>query len=121
MVALIACAWFALGVRQAHEISRATAIVSAGNVADAAQAREVRALLHDARLLNPDQEPQILLARIAAERRQARLAVALLEAATREEPQNLEAWVWLAHLAGGDPAAFYRAVAVAHQLDPRGG
>ena len=60
-LAIVACAWFVFGIRQAIDTSRATTIANQGNHATAAQEREVRSLVDGARLLNPDRQPAVLL------------------------------------------------------------
>jgi predicted Zn-dependent protease len=116
--ALIVCAWFALGIRQAHDVGRATAIVSAQASASATQAHEVNSLLTNARSLNPDQEVQVLRGRIALERGDPKRAIQLLTGVTQAEPSNLDGWVWLARASGGDRSLFARALARVRELEP---
>ncbi len=62
VLALVCCAWFALGVRQSHDLAAANAIVSAQGKPTPAQARRVNSLLDSASTLNPDQQVNILRA-----------------------------------------------------------
>lgn len=97
--ALVVAAWFALGVREAHEVSQATSIVSASSHLTPAEARHVRSLLSGAAPLNPDRELDILRGRVAAEGGSNAAADRILFAVTRAEPMNLEAWAWIGRLA----------------------
>lgn len=117
-LAVVACAWFVLGIRQASEISRATSIISRPGRPTAAQLREATSLLGSARLLNPDAEVNILRGRVAIEELAFPRARRILEGVVRDEPLNLEAWIWLggASLTDRQEAQF----AYSHwaQLDP---
>lgn len=117
-LALVVCAWFALGVRQAHGTDGAMAILSQGSRITAAQARHVDSLLADARTLNPDGEVDILRGRAALSRGQIQTAQRILGQVARAEPQNLEAWLWLAHSAGSNRMLFYRALVRVRKLEP---
>jgi predicted Zn-dependent protease len=116
--AVLMCAWFALGIRQAHDTDRAAAIASQSTVISAAQAPTASSLLHDAGLLNPDQHVNVLRAQVALERGDAARSRQIVEDVTRAEPQNLEAWLWLAHASGSDRALFYRALRRVRLLEP---
>jgi hypothetical protein len=76
--------------------------------------------LGDARLLNPDREPDIALAVVENGLGRERGAVARLEAVLRAEPGNLLAWELLAVYARNDPAAVRRARDARARLDPLG-
>ncbi len=116
--ALVISVWFALGARQAIDTSRATAIASESNRATAAQEREVASLERGARLLNPDKEPEVLLGEVEVEHGDTAAARTVLRPVTRSEPENFEAWLWLAHASGG--AEFGNALAHVKLLDPFG-
>jgi hypothetical protein len=118
VVALVVCAWFALGVREARDTSKASALVSKPRFATAAEAREVRSLLHDARLLNPDEELNILRGRLALQRRDQRLARQIFAEVTRSEPRNLEGWLWLAHASASNQSLFDYALTRVRKLEP---
>ena len=119
VVALIVCAWFALGARQAIDTQRASAIASAGTTATAAQEREVSSLVRAARLLNPDKLPDVLLGRVELEHRDYARARRVLESVVRSEPQDIQAWLWLAGASAGHPALAAQALGQLHTLDPR--
>ncbi len=69
LVAAVACAWFALGVRQAHDTDAATALVDGAKLS-ASQARKADSLLKSAAALNPDREIDLLRAQVALRRAQ---------------------------------------------------
>jgi hypothetical protein len=117
-LALVACAWFAFGIRQAVDTSRATAIANQGNHPTAAQVHQVSSLVSGARLLNPDKQPDVLLAQVETEHGDIVSARRLLEAVTRSEPQNIAAWLWLTR-AARNVAQFYVAAFHVHLLEPR--
>jgi hypothetical protein len=99
-VAVVVCAWFALGARQAIETSRASSIANHGIHATAAQEHTVASLVRAARFLNPDKEPDILLGQTQIEHGDFARGRRVLLAVTRSEPQNVLAWVWVAHSGG---------------------
>ena len=115
-VALVACAWFALGIRQAHEIARATSIVSQARALTPARAREADSLLRSAGALNPDLEVDVLRGRVALARGNLVGARRILTSVVRREPENVEAWIWLARASNGSPATFRLAVMRVQQL-----
>jgi Flp pilus assembly protein TadD len=118
-VALVACAWFALGARQAIDTQRATAIAVRGKTASVAELRKVRSLVHGAGLLNPDSEPDLLLARVEIEHGDLAQARSAFKALTRSEPQNIEAWALLAAASGSQPSLLRLALRHVHDLEPR--
>jgi hypothetical protein len=94
-LAILACAWFVLGIRQSHAISEATAIVSTGNSVTGEQAARADSLLNEAKVLNPDKTVEILRGELAARRGDNALADQYFLQVGREEPDNLDAWAWL--------------------------
>jgi predicted Zn-dependent protease len=118
VVTLVLCAWFVIGIRQAHDLSTATDIVAAGRAAPAHQLAIAAAALRSAKFLNPDQNVNILRGRLAIVRGQLGQAQQILGAVTRREPLNLEAWIWLtgANL-GNKPEARIGSARIA-ELDP---
>jgi predicted Zn-dependent protease len=120
VVAVAACAWFALGIVQSIDTTRATAIVSSSTPMTPQRAAHARSLLDSAGTLNPDKTVDILRGELASELNQPVRAVAMLESVTASEPQNADAWVTLARVAlHHDTPALERAVARLAQLDPR--
>jgi predicted Zn-dependent protease len=118
-LALAACAWFALGARQAVNTSRASSIVSGTSKLSSAQARHALALLDDAGTLNPDQNVDILRAQAYLASGDAPAARRVLGAVTRQERQNVEGWLWLARASGANAALFYDSLRHVRQLEPR--
>jgi hypothetical protein len=120
IAALAVCAWFALGAREAHEINRATSIVGGLNGQQkltAAEAAQARSLLSSAALLNPDQQVNVLRARVALLRNQRPLAVRILRGVVSAEPDNLAAWYGIATSAGSS-ATVNAALARVRRLEP---
>jgi hypothetical protein len=117
-LALVVCAWFALGARQAVDTQRANAIVSQGSTASAAQVRRVASLVHAARFLNPDEQPNVLLGQIEIERGDLKRARRILGAVTKGEPQNVQGWRWLAVSSGAYDALYYSAGLHIRELAP---
>jgi predicted Zn-dependent protease len=121
-IAVLATAWFALGIHQTDDLSAATAIASSAHPSAAAAARADR-LLDSAATLNPDRTVQITRAQLALARGRARRARAILGGVVRDEPQNLDAWILLVRASAGDPAerelAFARALGLSNSKLPR--
>lgn len=112
LVALLACAWFAIAIRDTQDVDRAAAILSAGSHPSAAAARRVNSLLGDATLLNPDRQVELLRGQLALARGHKRLAQEIFLRVTREEPQNVLAWSWLGRTAR--PGTRIETIAFAH-------
>lgn len=101
ILALVASAWFAFGIRQTHDLGAATSIVSSGSITSH-QASKANGLLNAAATLNPDQQVKLARAQLAFDRGDRRQANKLIEQVTRAEPGNLLAWDELAKLSAGD-------------------
>jgi predicted Zn-dependent protease len=114
---VLVAAWFALGIRQAHDIARATSIVSSSARLTPAQAAHANALLNSAGTLNPDQEVDILRARVQGALGDNAAADRILAGVTRREPEDLEAWAYVGRLAQ-DKAVLDHALIRIAQLDP---
>ncbi len=115
--AVLVCAWFALGTRQAVDTTRAGAIVNHVNMLTRPQAAHVQALLSSASVLNPDRQVDILRGIVAQERNDPRHALAIFERVARAEPMNLTAWVYVAQTGYGSPVLKH-AVEEIGRLDP---
>ncbi|HWJ50969.1 MAG TPA: hypothetical protein VNR42_08115 [Solirubrobacteraceae bacterium] len=119
IVALVVCAWFELGIRQAHDTAAATAIVTAHpQTASAAQTRKVESLLHAAGQLNPDVEVDLLRGRIVLAGGDPAGARRIIAAVTRAEPRNLEAWLTLASASTDSRPSFLNALEHVRRLEP---
>jgi hypothetical protein len=97
--AVLACAWYALGARQAIDISRATAIVTGPAPITPTAAASARSLLDNAGVLNPDTTVDVLRGRLLLRQGEPRRALPILERVTRLEPDNLQAWIFTAQAA----------------------
>ncbi len=117
-MALATCAWFALGIRQAHEVDAATNIITAGHRPSPPQLAAAAGHLRAGGFLNPDREVDILRGRLAI--LQGRLAQArrILSEVTRAEPMNLEAWIWYTGASLGVPRLARLGTARIAALDP---
>jgi predicted Zn-dependent protease len=118
LIALALCAWFALGIRQAQETTKATAIVSATTPLTAAQIKQVSDLVSDARALNPDTAVDVLRAQLDRDQNELVAARQVLERVVAKEPDNAVAWVWLARSSGGAPLTFANALRRLRSLVP---
>jgi hypothetical protein len=116
MTAVVACAWFALGIRQAHDIAATTAALSHPVPAGSASAHSISSWISAAEQLNPDRKPQILRGRLALAQGRLAQARAILLRVTHEEPQNLEPWIWFLQASRNSPAAFFASEAAIQSL-----
>ncbi len=118
IVAVVACAWFVLGIRQAHDTAAAsTAINNAGGRLPTAQAAAVASELDSAKTLNPDRQVDILRAALALTQGDRARSTQILKGVVAAEPDNITAW---AALASSDhaPSALKLALANLARLDP---
>ena len=118
IVAVLACAWFILGIHQAHEISEATAIVTQSSTPTAAESARATSLLRSAGTLNPDREVELLRAALALDQNNFQRARVILLGVVRDEPMNVEAWAMLATAAGSNPRLEREALDHVAQLHP---
>jgi hypothetical protein len=120
LVAVLACAWFVIGVRQAHEVNAASNVITAPRHT-VAQLRGAAAQLRAAAFLSTDRTVDILRGRVAIEQRRLAQARRILGGVVRAEPQNLEAWIWFTGANLGRPAAVRgsRRIAALDPLDAR--
>jgi hypothetical protein len=119
MLALVICGWFALGIRQAHDIAGATSIVSGQAPLDAGQDNRVAALLRSAGALNPDAAVDVLRGRLALNEGHRFEAQRILGDVVRREPMNLEAWIWLGQAAYGNAQLQKLTIGNIARLDPQ--
>jgi hypothetical protein len=118
VLALLACAWFAIGVRQAHGTSSATAILSGKAALSPAQVVHVSRLIQDARVLNPATDPDLLRAQLMLETGDRPQARGIIDGVVRREPMNLEGWLWLARASSDSPPSFLRALEHINRVAP---
>jgi hypothetical protein len=117
-LAVLACAWFVVGIRQARDVTRATAILSARVPVDAARAARVSTLVRGAKLLSPDPAVDLLSAQLAIRRGDRPRARRIAEGVVRAEPMNVQAWLWLAKASSDSPPTFVRALVHINALEP---
>jgi predicted Zn-dependent protease len=118
LLAIVLCAWFGLGLVQAKNTDRATAILTAGTRLTAAEQRRVNDLLNTAGALNPDSQVDVLRAQLRLDQGNPAAARAILERVVQREPDNAVAWLWLAKSAAGSPRTFFRALEHVRRLVP---
>jgi len=117
---LLACAWFAVGIRQAHDTAAATSIISGHGAPSAQQAAHARSLLQAADTLNPDSQVELLRARLAFLEGDRTSATRSVLTVVGEEPENVRAWLLLAEVANDNKRLADRALINVVRLDPRG-
>lgn len=116
--AALICAWFALGIRQANDLSQATAIVSATSRPSPDRAQRAASLLHSAGSLNPDRMVDIVRAQLDIAEGRLRSARSTLLRVVAAEPENVVAWTTLARAAVRAPRLFYVAAIHVRELAP---
>ncbi len=116
--ALVMCAWFALGIRQSHDLNVATDIISAPAPLSAGQARRASDLLRQAGELNPDTAVDLARSQLALRRGDSARARAIALSVARSEPQNIEAWLAYGGASAHDPRAFALALRHLEELAP---
>jgi Flp pilus assembly protein TadD len=122
LAAAVVCAWFAVGIRQARDMSRASAVInSSASITPAARAH-TSSLLRAAGWLNPDRQVDILRGQLAGFTGDVPGAVTILRRVTRSEPMNIQAWAALATATlnqSGYRTVFVGAIRAIGRLDPR--
>jgi hypothetical protein len=116
--AVLICAWFAIGIRQANDLSQATALVSASSRPSPEQAQRAVSLLRSAGGLNPDRMVDIVRAQLDIAEGRLQSARSTLLRVVDAEPENVVAWVTLARAAVGAPRLFYSAAIHVQELAP---
>jgi lipopolysaccharide biosynthesis regulator YciM len=117
--ALVLCAWFALGIRQAHDTTAATAIINQNANVSAVAAAHAGSLLDRAATLNPAVQITILRSQLALRRNEYRRAIAIARQATRQEPSNVATWLAVAVASYDSGGVDYQAVGKMAVLDPQ--
>lgn len=118
VLAIVVCAWFALGVRAFKDQEGVIASLGGLGTVSAMQARADRAALRDAAILNPDQGVNLLRAQLDSRAGDSRAGLRLAAQVARREPQNINAWLLIAVLAHPNSARYRTATARAHLLAP---
>jgi hypothetical protein len=115
VLALVACAWFGVCVRQARDTDRATALLTAAGPVDAVR---VSSLLNAAAPLNPDRQVDLLRAQLALRRDDPGGARRIIQRVVSAEPMNLAAWLLLAKASRTEATTFFFALIHINQLAP---
>jgi hypothetical protein len=118
VLAIVVCAWFALGVRAFRDQDAVIASLGDRGLLSAIQVRADRAALEDAATLNPDQGVILLRAQLDSRAGEARAALRLASQVSRHEPQNINAWLLIAVLAHRNSATYRSAAAHVRLLAP---
>jgi predicted Zn-dependent protease len=116
---VVACAWFVLGIGQAHDIDHVTSTVgglTGQQRLTAQQAAHADSVLDSATTLNPDRTVDLLRARVALLRGDRATAKRILLGVVAAEPRNIDAWYGLATSAS-DGATVQHAIARIAQLN----
>jgi hypothetical protein len=121
VAALAAAGWLAVSLVGERALEHAIAVSKDRKATPAALAHGVRDAERARDLRPADNEPDVVRAQLLAAERRAGEALTLFETVTRREPDNVEAWFFVALLsARTDPAQFRRARAQLRRLDPLG-
>ena len=118
VLAVVAAAWYVLGIRQAQGVNRASSIVSSAGRLDPPRARHASQELRSAAFLNPDRQVAVLRAQLRYDQGDLAGARAILKRVVLSEPDNLQAWILLARASVGDLKDFYAAAYRIRQLVP---
>ena len=121
VVAVLAVAWLAVGLRDSRKLAEAARIAAEPKPPPERIDRGLR-LVADATLLNPDAgEPGILRAALHFRAGRPDAAQRAMEAVVRREPEDAGAWVILADFTrASDPRRSAQALARARALNPLG-
>lgn len=119
-LAVVLCAAFTIGIRQAHSSNAISAMLATGHPLTSTQQRSAASDLGSARFGYPGQDVQILAAQLALREHHFARAESISRAITRAEPDNLQGWVLLAAagLVRSDRAALLRAKREEIRIDP---
>jgi hypothetical protein len=118
VAALVVAAWFALGVRETHELNTVASILSTGHLT-APQAKHADDLLQSAGTLNPDRQPELLRGEVALAAGNVAAAQRIVLHVASEEPDNIAVWAELARAAGSNHRLILLAFDNFARLSPR--
>lgn len=119
VAALVVAAWFALGVRESHELNTVTSLLAGHPRLTAAQAARADALLSSAATLNPDRQEELDRGEVALAAGHLPAAQRIILQVAREEPDNIDVWADLARAAGSNHRLILRAFDNFARLSPR--
>ena len=118
-LALVACAWFGLGISQTRDQTRATTLLDQRGTPTAMLTSQILHLLDGAATLNPDRRIDLLRAQAEVRAGDPERATRTMERVVRDEPLNVDAWIVLGFAAGSrDPALARLARARERELAP---
>jgi hypothetical protein len=96
LAAAVIAAWYGLGIVQAHDLNRASAIVSRSGPLSMQDGRKAASALATAGTFNPDSRVDIERGKLALARGERAAGLRIIEAVTRREPDWADAWFALA-------------------------
>lgn len=120
VLAIVVCAWFVVGARQAHEVDVATNLLDTGVAGHPADSQHTASLLKSADFMFPGTDVKLLRARLDMELHQYPQAKVLVDQARTSEPDNVNAWISALDLSLVDPSAEHPSQVLSHlhTLDP---
>ena len=118
IIAVVICAWCAVGIRQADDTAAATGIITGSSPLHPAQVRQAQSLLDAAAQLNPDRSVDLLRAQLAQRQGHLAQARAIALGVARSEPQNTNAWLAYGNASAKDRVGFLVAVRHLYTLVP---
>jgi hypothetical protein len=123
VVALLAIAWLALGLRASRLEAQGRDLVerAQGSKPSPAEVAEGLDVLRRARRFNADQEPRIAEVALLTEAGRNAEATALARRIIHDEPDNIDGWVvlYLGAVLAGDDARRDRALRALDDLNPQ--
>jgi predicted Zn-dependent protease len=119
VAALVVAAWFALGIRQTHELNTVTSILSGHPTLGVAQVKRADGLLDSAGTLNPDGQVSLLRGEVSLAAGRTADAQRTILQVTRDEPLNVDAWAALARTAGSNHRLILLALGNIGKLVPK--
>lgn len=102
LAVLAACAFFALGIHQAQDLSAAQGVLDGAKVTTS-QAARARSLLDSAGSLNPDRTVALTRGEIDLRLNDTAAAYVVFRRLVSQEPENVQAWLGLTESAYGKP------------------
>jgi hypothetical protein len=118
VAAVMVAAWFALGVRQSHDVDVASDIIGAPGRLPPGAAAHAASLLRSAGQLNPDLSVDLLRSQLALRSGDAAGARAIALSVTRSEPEDIDAWLAYGTASAHYAAGFTLALRHLNQLAP---
>jgi predicted Zn-dependent protease len=119
VAALVVAAWFALGVRESHELNTVTSLLAGNPRLTAGQAAHADGLLSSAGTLNPDHQEQLLRGEVALAAGNVAAAQRIVLNVAHQEPDNIAVWDELARAAGSNHRLILLAFDNFLRLSPR--